>query len=90
MPGTRSDRKPSKSSAAHFLSSIHPSFFSLYSLQGEWNSEAGRGVQCVVSKFRMYFRALERGNKEKKKDSRDGGGIENERCGRAMNKKCRT
>ncbi|KAG7216954.1 hypothetical protein INR49_001608, partial [Caranx melampygus] len=29
-------------------------------LQGEWNSEAGRGVQCVVSKFRMYFRALER------------------------------
>lgn len=30
----------------------------LHSLQGEWNSEAGRGVQCVVSKFRMYFRAL--------------------------------
>lgn len=41
-----------------FPSSIRPSL--LYSLQGEWNSLAGRGVQCVVSKFRMYFRALER------------------------------
>lgn len=29
----------------------------LHSLQGRWNSEAGRGVQCVVSKFCMYFRA---------------------------------
>ena len=28
-----------------------------HSLQGRWNSEAGRGVQCVVSKFCMYFRA---------------------------------
>lgn len=44
--------------------------FPLYSLQGEWNSEAGRGVQCVLSKFRMYFRALEtrRRRKKKKKD----------------------
>lgn len=47
---------------------------------------AGRGVQCVASKFRMYFRAL----REREKDSRDGGGMWNERCGRAMNKKCRT
>lgn len=38
----------------------HPSLLSPYNLQGEWNSVAGRGVQCVVSKFRMYFRALER------------------------------
>lgn len=54
----------------HALTTGHPNplllissrtiFLSLYSLQGEWNSEAGRGVQCVVSKFRMYFRALER------------------------------
>lgn len=59
MPGARSDHRPPKTSAACFLSTIHPSFLSsfLYSLQGWWNSEAGRGVQCVVSKFRMYFRA---------------------------------
>lgn len=54
----------------------HPSIL-VHSLQGEWNSEAGRGVQCVVSKFRMYFRALKRGRKRQ-----DGGGMENERCGR--------
>lgn len=54
----------------------HPSIL-VHSLQGEWNSEAGRGVQCVVSKFRMYFCALKRERKRQ-----DGGGMENERCGR--------
>lgn len=34
----------------------------LHSLHGVWNSEKGRGVQCVVSKFLMYFRAKKRAN----------------------------
>lgn len=50
-----SHRKPTLSteqsvSLAGWLAVVH-------SLQGRWNSEAGRGVQCVVSKFCMYFRA---------------------------------
>lgn len=49
---------------------MHPLFS--YSFHGEWNSEAGRGVQCVDSKFRMYFLAW-----EERKHSRDGGGMEN-------------
>lgn len=49
---------------------VHPAIV-LYSLQGDWNSEAGRGVQCVVSKFRMCFRAW-----ESERDSGEGGGID--------------